>query len=336
MTVLSKDFLYFLEKNYPSAYRSGVGDIPESVANSLMSEYGQKYKIYTEIPDWIKNNYGGKIPKEVLNGNVTVRDYIEKEQDKYKAEEKATNELIGYSVSMLALGYMTDTVTTLTQDRAEREAILKEAGGLGLTPEQFARWLATRQKDINAITQDWQTNQPEKYALHLAKSISRAKKQMAKDNVTEEDKAELAAKIKKLEKELKSFSSKLDTRGLKQNMVDYLRAQPQQAALRHLEPDTLSLLTKLMGKQGIKIEAVQSSKVNSNRLSSVYESLTSSLKKDFEAMEKNSTLLHQAVQNGRKTAERITARATQKDKKKKSKTRMAQAKRMSARQNAAG
>ena len=332
MNALQADFLQFLQINYPSAYRLANSDnVSEGDINSIISEYGQKYKIYAEIPDWIKNKYGNKIPKEVLNGNETVWDYVEKEKAKYKAEEKETENLISYSVSMLALGYTAETVTDLAQDRAEREAILREAGGQKLTPEQFARWLATRQKDIDAITKDWQTNQPEKYVLHLAKSISRAKKQIGKDTETEENKAELALKIKKLEQELKKVSGQLNNRESKQNMVDYLRAQPQQAALRHLEPDTLTLLTGFMAKQGIKIEAVKGSRTNSL----THESLTSSLKKDFMAMEKSGNLLRQAMQNGKNTAERITQRAVQNEKKRKTR-KLAQAKRYATKQNAAG
>ena len=334
MKRIPDDFLYFLQKNFPTAFnRANAEDVSESTINSLISTYGHRFEIYKQIPDWIKNKYGDKIPQEVLNGTVPVWDYVEKEREKYKTEQKETENLIGFSVSMLALGYTAETVTTLAKDRAERERLLAEAGEMGLTPEQFAKWLATRERDIKAITKDWQDNQPEKYLLHVAKSISRAKKQMAKDTTNEEDKALLAKKIKKLEQELKKLSSGLDNRGVKQNIVDYLRAQPQQAALRHLEPETLSLLTGLMAKQGIKIEAVKGSKMNS--LTSAYESLTASLKRDFAEMEKSGSLLRRAVQSGKNSAERIATRVAQKASKKKTK-KLAQARRLAQKQNSAG
>ena len=316
MAGFSDDFLRFLQVNYPDVFRRASADkVTDATVNSIMSSYGHRYQIWQQIPEWIKNNYGDKIPPEVLNGNETVHDYIEKEKAKQQAKEKETEEMLSFSVNMLALGYAADTVTTLMGNRSERERMLAAANGGSLSAAQFERWLETRREDAAAIAQDWATHQPEKHILHLAKELSRAKKRLGRA-CSDEQKAEFSNRIAELEKEFRLMSGRLNSRESRQNMVDYLRGQPQQAALRHLDGDVLTMLTGLMEKQGIRIAPVRGGAEQTNARALRHESLTESLREDFARMEQNESIMRDAAQRGRRNSDRIFARAVQKEKKK--------------------
>lgn len=306
MATLSDDFIRFLQTNYPDDYRLiPTGEIPEALANSLMSKHARDYAIWCQVPEWIKSRCHDKLPKEVLNGNETVQAYIYKEETTAKKEEKDNTELMSYSVELLALGYAQDTVSTLMQNREERELLLLEFGDGTLTEEQLARWLETRYKDLVAIRDDWKKNQPEKYALHMAKLLSRNKKRLERGGLTTDERAEVEKKIAAFEREFKKTVRRLESRESRQNMVDYLRAQPQQAALRHLTPDVLAELTTAMKDQGIKIEAVKGNA--RTRALSGYDSLTESLKMDFARMEKNEDIFRERTKRDKQHAVRIKA-----------------------------
>jgi len=306
MATLSDDFIRFLQTNYPDDYRLiPTGEVPEALANSLMSKHAREYAIWCEVPEWIKSRCRDKLPKEVLNGNETVQTYVRKEETAAKKEEKDNTELMSYSVELLALGYAQDTVSTLMQDRDERENLLLEFGDGPLTEEQLARWLETRHKDMMAIRKDWIENQPEKYALHMAKLLSRNKKRLERGGLTSDERAKIEKRIATFEREFKTTVRRLESRETRQNMVDYLRGQPQQAALRHLAPDVLAQFTAAMKGQGIKIEAVRGNA--RTRALSGYESLTESLKMDFARMEKNEDIFRERTKRDKQHTVRIKA-----------------------------
>lgn len=307
MATLSDDFRRFLQANYPDDFRliPASGDVPDDLANSLMAKHASDYAIWCQIPEWIKNNYKDKLPREVLNGNETVQTFVYKEEAANKKEEKDNNELMSYSVELLAMGYAQDTVSTLLQNREERELLQLEFGDGPLTEEQLGRWLATRGKDILAIRKDWKENQPEKYALHMAKLLSRQQRRLERGGLTEEEIADVQKRIAVAEREFTATVRRLQSREVRQNMVDYLRGQPQQAALRHLTPDVLARLTAGMKEQGIKIEAVKGNA--RTRALSGYDSLTNSLKQDFARMEKNEDIFRERTKRDKQHMVRIKA-----------------------------
>lgn len=315
------DFLRFLQVNFPDAYRrASVPDVSEETVTSIMSTYGHRFQIWKEIPDWIKGSHGDRVPPEVLNGNFTVHDYVEYEKAKNIEKEKQTEDLLSFSVSMLALGYATETVAALTENYAEREKLLAEAGGdrdhPRLTPEQHKRWLESRRKDFEAIRNDWEKNQPEKHILRLAKELSRAKKGLARLE-NEEAKERLAKRVATLEKQLHEASERLNSRGSRQNMVDYLRVRSQQAALRHMHPEVLHLLTEAMERQRIRIEPAKGNKAY-EKVRSLFNhnNLSQAFKSDFAQMEKSAGLTEDVVKRIQKQDDRIIERAEIKKEKK--------------------
>lgn len=322
MAGFSDDFLEFLKKNYPDVFlRATASNVSDATVTSIMSRYAGRYEIWKEIPEWIKSQNNGRIPSEVLNGNITVKDYIEKESHKNEETVKQTNEALSFGVSLLALGYAAETVATLTENHTQREQLLAEAGGGRLSKEQFASWLESRRSDVEAIRNDYKTYQPEKYAMHLARKLSRAKKRYARMG-DGSDREGLALEIKALEAEFLKTARRLNGRSSRQNMVDYLRGQSQQAAMRHMHPEVLQLLMGVMEKQKIRIEPVTSNRILTKMKSLFnHESLSGMLKMDYERMENKENLFRDAVQRDRKQDERIMKRVEDKAKKKEGITR---------------
>lgn len=248
----SSDFERFLYANYPDDYRRAtVENVPDDVLTAILSRHARHYQIWCEIPEWIKNVYRDKLPTEVLNGNETVKSFVQKEQTNKKENEDETRRLIDYGVTLLALGYASETVATLLENRQIREQLLKQAGTQPLTGALFEKWIQTRESDMQAIEKDWQENSPEKYIFHLVKEISKREKKLGKEGA---DVATLSAESSALEQQLQDFMGNMSDKESKRKMIDYLRQAPQQAALRHLQPKSMSLFTSLLEDKGLKLK----------------------------------------------------------------------------------
>ncbi len=308
MAAFSEDFLRFLYANYPDDYRrASTGDVSEGVVNAIMLKHEYHYQVWKNVPEWIKNRYGDRLPRDVLNGNETAQDFVLKETGKKEKEQEYTEEVIGFSVTMLALGYTAETASALMENRALRESLLRDAIGGELTEEQMRQWLESRGKDIIAITEDWKKNQPEKYLVHVAKALSREKLRCERAG-NDADKAASEMKISALERELASVMQNLNTREQKMCMVDYLRQKPQQAALRHLRPDVLSEFMVQMKKKGIAIEPVDASLKKEYDMFN-FNNLTEGLKRDFARMKKQGTIFNDAFKRGESDFKRASVGA---------------------------
>ena len=152
MADCSNDFKRFLYANYPDDYRRATAEnAPDDVVTTILSRHENHYKIWRDIPEWIKSRYRDIIPTEVLNGNENVRGFVEEEEQKLNQEEKETRELMDYTVTLLALGYAAETAAIMAANREQRMLLLKEAGGRPLNAEQAAKWRELRESDRKAI-----------------------------------------------------------------------------------------------------------------------------------------------------------------------------------------
>ena len=282
MARVPADFLRFLYANYPDDWRKvSVADVPEDVITAIKSKHARHYEIWKDIPEWIKSEYGDKLPKDVLNGNETTQHFVNEEIEKKEKKEQNTAETVSYAVDLLALGYAVETVKVMAENRAIREQIFQEANGEPLTKEQWERIHKTHASDYAAIENDWDKYQPEKLMLHLAKALTCEKKRQKRLS-SKEDIAQSQARIKELEKKLRATAKRFDTRSVKMNMVDFLKGVPQQACLRHMHPEVRKMFTDLLEEQGIRISPVRSMQDRNHTLVS-RESFT----KDLDvAMEK--------------------------------------------------
>lgn len=300
----SSDFERFLYANYPDDYRRAtVADVPDDVITAILSKHSRHYEIWTQIPEWIKSAYHDRLPAELLNGNVQVRTFIESEQNKQSQSEKENKELLDYGVTLLALGYTSETVSVILGNRAERNRILQEAGGAPLSGELLERWLATRESDKQAITKDWQENSPEKYVFHLIKEFSRTEKKVGQGQA---DEASLTAQRQELEQQLQGLFTTLTDKNSKQKIIDYLRQQPQQAALKHLQPEAMSVLTNVLHTNGIKLKPAAEN--NGQTTEVKREGLVGTLKEHFSRWQKMKTLLTSKYRYQNKTLSLINPR----------------------------
>lgn len=314
----SSDFERFLAANYPDDFRRVTGEnVPDDVINAILSRHETHYRIWKNIPEWVKDKYRDIIPSEVLNGNQTSKEFVLQEEEKKRQNEKDTQKLTDYSVTLLALGYSAETAAVLAANRQERAAILAMAGGAPLTGELRERWLALREIDCAAIRKDWKENQPEKYMLHLIKSLDRERRRGGK-SASARDVAASAMKKGDMEKELTELVKMLSNGKNKERMAEYLRQKPQQAALRHLSPETLQRFTKMLGKQGIVLEADgRKSMVNvrGGRNTAERGRLATSLKNSFERCKKFEIFLGEKYRSLNKFFSRVVSRTATHQKK---------------------
>ena len=80
MSVNSSDFERFLYANYPDDYRRATAsNVPEDVLTAIVSRHSAHYDIWRRIPEWVKNRYQDRLPRELLNGNEQVKEFIKRE-----------------------------------------------------------------------------------------------------------------------------------------------------------------------------------------------------------------------------------------------------------------
>lgn len=292
------DFERFLYANYPDDYRRATADdVPDDVINAILSKHEKHYQIWRNIPEWIKNEYRDVLPPDVLNGNETVRDFVEEEQQKLANEEKETQQLLNYSVSLLALGYAAETVAVMVENRRKREALLAAAHGGALTDEQMKLWLQTRESDQQAIQKDWKENHAEKFIVHLFKEIDREKRRADKNGQTSQS----FMKISQMENEAAQLLGGLSDMEQKKAMVEYLREQPQQAALKRMSPEVRQRFVDMLHKSGIAVEDKNMAQVSR-------ENLAQSLKKNFEDCRKRENILCGKYQYQNQSFDRASAK----------------------------
>lgn len=292
------DFERFLYANYPDDYRRATADdVPDDVINAILSKHERHYQIWRRIPEWIKDVYRDVIPTEVLNGNEPVRDFIEDEQQKLANEEKETQQLFNYSINLLALGYAAETVAVMVENRQKRQELLAAAHGAPLSEEQMKLWLQTRESDQQAIQKDWRENHAEKFIVHLFKEIDREKRRMARNG----ESVDSALKISRMENEAAQLLARFSDMDKKKAMVGYLREQPQQAALKHMNPEVRQRLVDMLRKNGIAVEDKNFAQVNR-------ENLAQSLKRNFDDCRKRESILCSKYQYQNQTFDRVSAR----------------------------
>lgn len=292
------DFERFLYANYPDDYRRATADdVPDDVINAILSKHEKHYQIWRRIPEWIKDEYRDIIPTEVLNGNETVRDFVEEEHQKLANEEKETQQLLNYSVSLLALGYAAETVAVMVENRRQREALLAAAHGGPLSDEQMKLWLQTRESDQKAIRKDWQENHTEKFIVHLFKEIDREKRRMARNG----ESVDATLKISRMENEAAQLLAQFSDMDKKKAMVEYLRGQPQQVAIKRMNPEVRQRFVDMLRKNGIAVEDKNFAQVNR-------ENLAQSLKRNFDDCRKRENILCTKYQYQNKTFDKVSAR----------------------------
>ena len=288
MAKISSDFERFLKANFPDEFLRITADgVKDDVVETILRRREDDYKIWCNIPEWIKNEYRDNLPDEVLNGNVSVRQFVQNEEDELKRKEKETKELMDYSVSLIAAGYMASSVNQLVKNREERLALMREAKANPKDKTILEKIIELREKDSKIIVKDWKENQSEKYFMHLARELSRAKKR-EKRATSPSMKAAAEMKMSSLEREFKGMADMLEDENFRSKLVEHLRSRQEQAALYRMDKDVFNMLQGMLKDKGIKIE--QNEEKTQQRAGLDKASLVYELKQQYEQRTKNLSL----------------------------------------------
>lgn len=292
MASSTSDFERFLYANYPDDYRKvTTKGVPDDVMEAILSRHRSHYDIWKDIPEWVKSEYGDKLPSEVLNGNITPRQFVNKEIEENSVKNVNHDtifdlDFMDFGMALIAKGYSYDAVATMAKNRATRNQIWATTndGQLELTEEQKALWRETRESDKTTITNDWKYNQPEKYLMHIVKEMSREYKRAQR-----EGREPSSEKIDELTNELKHYLTGLETTEDKTKLMTYLRQEPQQAALKQMDANVLQMFTGMLEEKGIRITPTENTNSRANEAEE--ESLSQSLENDFIQMQKMKNIL---------------------------------------------
>lgn len=199
MADFSADFMEYLKIYNPTAYDKANTDgiKPEELA-SIYSANAAKFEVWDSIPAEIRNRYSGQpVPQDVWEAAARGEIYTLREMEYNRnikqiseAREKAAEDYgiptdivsdmaTATFISALAAGYASETSYQLALNRQYREGMLENRPDKKMNKKEYEEWLknwlATREKDANAIIKDWKEHQPEKYLMHLLFKHNRGK-----------------------------------------------------------------------------------------------------------------------------------------------------------------
>lgn len=190
MTEISEDFKRFLEANCPDdLLKISSADVKDDIITAICSRHEKNYKIWSMVPEWIKNIYQDKLPQEIYNGHEPLDKFIiEIEQaimiqipyDSTKLTAFVYDSIINDPESCKRVSdlmdngnYQFETAANLQYNSNRRKKLI-ETEEIN-TPKGKAIWRETRKEDCKLINDDWKEHQPEKFVLHQIKTYFRSK-----------------------------------------------------------------------------------------------------------------------------------------------------------------
>ncbi len=190
MGQVSEDFKRFLEANCPDdLLKISSADVKDDIITAICSRHEKNYKIWSMVPEWIKNIYQDKLPQEIYNGHEPLDKFIiEIEQaimiqipyDSTKLTAFVYDSIINDPESCKRVSdlmdngnYQFETAANLQYNSNRRKKLI-ETEEIN-TPKGKAIWRETRKEDCKLINDDWKEHQPEKFVLHQIKTYFRSK-----------------------------------------------------------------------------------------------------------------------------------------------------------------
>jgi hypothetical protein len=263
----SDSFMEYLKIYNPSAYDKANSDNvkPEELA-AIYNENAAKFEVWDSIPLTIRNRYPGQpVPYDVMEaaarGEIyTLREMeyhpeirqVSEAREKVAEEQGMPNDIVSDTaaatfVTALAAGYAAETCYHLAMSRQNREEMLKNKHD-GMTDEEHAAWLkswlATREKDFNAIKNDWKENQPEKYLMHLL-----FKHNIGKLNQKELE--EFPQTVQDLMQRIEAVPDRMS------NLLEYIKKPRMQARIGRFNEETMDILKHTVLRQVPETEKEQ-------------------------------------------------------------------------------
>lgn len=244
MTEISEDFKRYLEANYPEDLLKITGaDVKEDIITTILSKHERTYQIWKMVPEWIKTLYYDRLPQEVFSGqepwdkfmlNIEQSVMLKIPYDRTKLTSFVYNSIIEdpescYEVSqkMEKGGYKFETAVNL-QFNSNRRKNLHQTGQLN-TPEGKKLWNESRIEDYILIENDWKEHQQEKFVFHKIKEYFRAKTNLNKTILINEE------GLTDSEKQKKSFNI------IKYTKQAYLAKKDYEAYIDQVKDNELKL-----------------------------------------------------------------------------------------------
>ncbi len=271
MAGYSSDFGRFIEANYPDDFsKISVSDVKEDVVNTIVMRYESKYDIWKRIPEWIKSYYGDRLPAEVFTWHEPYDkfqlDFERRMMGDFGNDCYKLDAFIYRSVlqderacrkcsEALNKGYSTKASFELGYAKKESDDLFKAEGGKVVSKEGRKKLRKIRQKVAKIIKDDWRENQPNRYALRMAREydIYTRKSKKAKNPIDKIkykikaakssyyfnqylkkiDDAETSTKLDELMKVLKKNHNRLETKQIVNNVSKMVNKKVSDAAIKH-------------------------------------------------------------------------------------------------------
>ncbi len=243
----SIDFERFCEVNYPDAYRKITSEnVKEDVYYTIFSDYEVRFKKWQSIPQWIKDFYRDAIPYEVLNGNITVDDFIETLEYVYlRSPDRDITKLNAnnfYNIAYLEegrkeayeekveLGYSSEHARKLIENKHTRDCLCHLCRPL--TTEERKIWRKSRKSDRHIILESYKKDQPHKMVYHSIRQYDMCIRKMREEKSAKK-KIEYLLKATKHKYEIMKYLPKVENKELKRGLMRmYIVAKKELGAKR--------------------------------------------------------------------------------------------------------
>ena len=229
----SIEFERFLEANYPSAYlKISSEDVKEDIYFTIYSKYEVRFRKWQNVPKWIKDFYRDAIPVDILNGNISVSDFVEnfenvfyKNSGKDFAKIYSNNccnlvyieeKIIERYKDKIALGYCPEHARKMAENSYIRHCMCSLCRTL--TEEERKIWRKTRKSDIHIVKEHFKKNEPEKRVFHSIKKYDIYMRKMHEESNTKK-KLEYLLEAAKYKYEIFKYLPKVHNKKVKKGLL---------------------------------------------------------------------------------------------------------------------
>ena len=229
----SVDFERFLEVCYPDAYlRISSENVKDDVYSAIFSEYEIRFKKWQAVPQWIKDFYKDVLPSDVMNGNITIDDFIENveyvclispDRDFSKIRANNFRDVVYIEESQrdeyqekVELGYSSEHARKLIENKHTRDCLCHLCRPL--TTEERKIWRKSRKNDRHIILESYKKDQPHKMVYHSIRQYDMCIRKMREEKSAKK-KIEYLLKATKHKYEIMKYLPKVENKKLKRVLM---------------------------------------------------------------------------------------------------------------------
>ena len=269
----SVDFERFLEVNYPDAYRKVASeDVKEDVYYAIFSEYEVRYKKWLSIPQWIKDIYRDALPPDLMNGNVTVKDFVANLEYVYFSDpspdytkvSSGNFQMVVYSEERrraeyqekVSLGYSSEHAKILVENKHTRACLCNLCRPL--TDGERKIWRESRKKDRHAIMESFKKDQPHKMVYHSIRQYDACIRKM-REETSAKKKMELFLKAMKHKYEIMKYLPRVENKELKRGLMRMYIVAKKELGFKRMKEEQKKIAKYVVAKapkKGVNPKAI--------------------------------------------------------------------------------